>query len=140
MKCHLRTVPPVMKSKAHRLALLLMPLLLTSLSCASRGELEDRDTESGTVIVVVDNDLQPSSAVSVWLLPESTRQVLLGSVGPGQRVELEYRLGQPVNNYRLRARPIGGDDIVSNSFSLYGGARVHWGLRSNVAVVVDGRR
>lgn len=100
---------------------------------------EGAEPENGQATVVVDNDLLPSSSVSVWLVWESGRQVLVGAVGPGQRRELEYAFPRGVANFRFRARPTGGDEIVSNTFSLYPRARVHWALRANVAVVVEGR-
>ena len=118
--------------------------MLLASACAStpdgRDTSEDEAGESqpAHATITVDNDLLPSSSVSVWVLRESGRQVLLGSVGPVQRRDLRYEVPSGVVNFRLRARPIGGEDIVSNSFALYNNARVHWALRANVAVVVDG--
>src|SRR5690606_5895734 len=118
-------------------------VMLLASACASTPDGRDTSDEAGEArpaqaTIMVDNDLLPSSSVSVWILWESGRQVLLGSVGPGQRRDLRYEFPSGVVNFRLRARPIGGEDIVSNDFALYNNARVHWALRANVAVVVDG--
>jgi hypothetical protein len=128
-----------------RTSLFVSSILLAAACASSRNgtDLAADEAEAapgGDVTVVVDNDLLPTSSVSVWMVLESGRQVLLGSVGPGHRDELEYSFPAGVATFRLRARPIGGREIISNGFSLYDGARVHWALRANVAVVVDGSR
>lgn len=128
------------------LACLFVGSMLLAAACASvrnGTDLAADEVEAepgGDITVIVDNDLLPTSSVSVWMVLESGRQVLLGSVGPGHRDAIEYSFPAGVATFRLRARPIGGREIVSNGFSLYDGARVHWALRANVAVVVDGSR
>ena len=134
-------VPPLARAALLQLPmrLVLTALVLLSTACAARGRDGEQPAEREPVVIVVNNDLLPSSAVSVWIVPESSGQVLLGSVGPGQREVMEYRPRTNVFTYRLRARLTGGRDVVSNPFSLQGAARVQWDLQSNLAVVVEDR-
>jgi len=121
-----------------RTAAVLLLFQLSFAGCASRaGSAGEEQEGTSEVTVVVNNDLMPSSAVSIWIIPQSSRQILIGSVGPGQRAELEFRPQRSVIGYRLRARASGGKEVISNNFSVYDGARVHWELRTNVAIVVD---
>lgn len=112
-------------------------LALLLAACATGGGRSGAAREP--VIIVVNNDLLPSSAVSVWMVPESSGPVLIGSVGPGQVDELSYRPRTNVFNYRLRARLTGNREIISNTFSLAGAARVRWDLQANLAVVAEDR-
>lgn len=110
-------------------------------ACASRVASDGEPEGEGgggdaNVTIVVNNNLSPPTDASVWIVPQGTRQTLLGSVAPGQRTSLRYVHRRGITHYRLRARPTGGREIVSNQFSLQPGDEVRWELSANVAIVV----
>jgi hypothetical protein len=100
-------------------------------------------TGSGTVGadavgVEVRNDLIPSSAITVYVIPESGARRLVGNVSPGQTKRLtfdDFSVGQ----YRMMARTTGGAEIVSNPIGLDGVKTIRWSLSSNLLAVTETR-
>jgi len=119
-------------------SLLALALVLTAGACASTSG-GTAGAESGTGITIqVDNTVAPSSDLTVYLISPSGSRQLLGSVSPNRVVNLRFN-GSPVSgNYRLLARPNGGNERISNSFFFGGpGSTVRWNIQSNIAVPVD---
>ena len=104
-------------------ALLILALLV---GCATGGG--PKGGGEGEVLVRVENNLTPSTSLTVWAvrLPSGNRQ-LLGTVPPRRTVTLDF---DPPSGgqYRLVARPTTGSEIVSNPVNLTGAAQLRWDL------------
>jgi len=120
-------------------ALLALVLLLVAAACASgRGGNADTGGDAAGISVLVDNSGAPASDITVYVLSSTGSRQLIGSVPPGQTATLRYRGSTLGGQFRLLARPTGGREIISNTFS-FGrpGSTIRWNVYSNVAVPID---
>jgi len=106
-------------------------LILLAGACAPNGIDTDVDPEAEAAIQV-NNDLTPSTVVTVWIIPDVGSRQMLGTVTPGDRETLRFDAGTATREYRLRARTTAGAEIISTPFSLAAGRAVQWNLNSNM--------
>ncbi len=117
-----------------RRAIAAVPALILILlvgACAPNGVDTDVDPEAEAAIQV-NNDLIPSTVVTVWIIPDVGSRQMLGTVSPGDSETLRFDAGATTREYRLRARTTAGAEIVSTPFSLAAGQAVEWNLNSNM--------
>lgn len=110
--------------------------LALALSACASGSGASTD-DASAIDVVVDNNLVPSTQVTVWAIPETGTQIRLGNVAPGQQGTLRYTPRTNALSYRLRAQTTAGRDIFSNPINLVGANQVSWNLQTNIAIVAD---
>ncbi|HSJ08870.1 MAG TPA: hypothetical protein VK928_03130 [Longimicrobiales bacterium] len=91
-----------------------------------------------TVEVMVNNDLLPSTAVTVWMVPESGARRQLGTVAPMTTKTFAFSPTGATGQYRLVAEHVGGGSTQSGSVILTGLSGIHWNL-TNPAVHVTRR-
>lgn len=114
-------------------------LLLLAAACATTSG-GDTGAEGGAnaINVVVENTGTPAADITVYVLTQTGGRQLLGSVPPGQTATLRYTGSTLGGQYRLMARPTGGREIISNTFSFGApGSSIRWNIYSNVAVPID---
>jgi hypothetical protein len=104
-------------------------------ACASSAE--GRRT---AVVIDVVNDMIPGSTITVYLVPQTGIERMLGTVIPGSRQELRYQGLPPVGEHRLMARTTGGARIVSNTIIMDGVSGLEWSLASNLVRVTSTRQ
>jgi predicted small secreted protein len=107
-------------------------LSTTVAACASTSE----GSGLNEIGVEVRNDLVPSSALTIYVVPEMGGRRLLGNVSPSQTKTLSFR-EVSVGQYRLMARTTGGREIVSNPIVLGGARTLRWNLSSNILTIVE---
>ena len=120
--------------RARALAWAAVLLSVTVAACASTSE----GSGLNQIGVEVRNDLVPSSALTIYVVPETGARRLLGSVSPAQTKMLSFQEGS-VGQYRLMARTTGGREIVSNPIILADVRTLRWTLSSNILQVVEER-
>ncbi|MGH7506233.1 MAG: hypothetical protein ACRELX_11305 [Longimicrobiales bacterium] len=119
-----------MRRAACALALTMTPLVS---ACATGAQGSGEGVQ-----VEVNNDLIPSSALTVYVLPEIGARRLIGNVNPSETTTLQFE-EVAVGQYRLMARTTGGNEIVSNPISLANVAAITWDLSSNILTVKEER-
>ncbi|MGH7461083.1 MAG: hypothetical protein ACREMA_08650 [Longimicrobiales bacterium] len=95
----------------------------------------------GTTSVVnvhVQNDLIPPGPVTVYLVPESGIERMLGTISSGPRT-LQYTGLPPVGTQRLVARTSNGRNIISSAFVIDGVVALEWSLASNLVRITETR-
>lgn len=108
------------------LMLVALPLLA---ACAAGG---GQATPSGDEVVVqVENNIRPYRDVTVRIVTPTGLRQLLGSANPGRTTTLRYRGSIIQDNYRLVAQIQEGEEIISQPFVPFPGARVVWSLPQN---------
>jgi hypothetical protein len=100
--------------------------------CASGGE-----GGGEPVLVEVQNDLVPPSALTIYLLPEVGARRLLGNVSPSETATLQFS-ESTVGQVRLVARTTAGTEIVSNPVTFGSASTLEWDLSSNILTVRQG--
>jgi hypothetical protein len=115
---------------------LLAGVLLGPWACVTRGG----RGEGEDVSVLVRNDLDPPTGISVYMLEASSgRRILLGGVSPGRTRRLVYRHAPLRGYFMLEARPLRGASIRSDAFPLFHGDHVIWAVRANLIRVTADR-
>lgn len=112
-------------------ALVLMLLVAATAACASTADGGERST-----VVVVENDLVPSYALTIYAIPDAGSRRLVGHVDPRETATLRFNpfgTGQ----YRFVAETTAGDEIVSNPITFSPGATLRWDLNANIVTVTD---
>jgi hypothetical protein len=109
-------------------------LATTVAACATSTE----GAGMNDVGVEVRNDLVPSAALTIYVVPETGARRLLGSVSPAQTKMLSFR-ELSVGQYRLMARTTAGNEIVSNPIVLANAKTLRWDLSSNILTVLEER-
>ncbi|UCC73532.1 MAG: hypothetical protein JSV86_02930 [Gemmatimonadota bacterium] len=108
----------------------LLPVALLPLAaCATGGSEATPSAEE--VVVQVENNIRPYRDVTVRILTPSGLRQLLGSATPGRTTALRYRGNIVQDNYRLVAQVQEGEEITSQPFIMFPGARVVWTLPQN---------
>jgi predicted small secreted protein len=120
-----------MKTLAWAAAVLLST---TVAACASTSE----GAGLNQIGVEVRNDLVPSSALTIYVVPETGARRLLGSVSPSQTKMLSFQ-EVSVGQYRLMARTTDGQEIVSNPIVLADASTLRWNLSSNILTILEER-
>ena len=115
-------------------------MVVIALSClvaAACGSAGGRSGEPAARIVV-DNANGPLGTVQIWLVPDVGPRNLLGNVGSAQVDTLELNVPPTGGQYRLRADPAAGGQIVSRPFRfLAGQSIVRWDLGVNSVFVTQ---
>lgn len=112
-------------------ALALMVPLAAAGGCATTGEAGE-----GSTVVIVQNDMVPSYALSIYAVPEVGSRRLVGHVDPRETATLRFNpLGS--GQYRFVAETTAGSEIVSNPISFSPGATIRWDLNANIATVTS---
>lgn len=88
-----------------------------------------------TATVVVRNDLDPPSVLTILLTQDEDDRETLGTVTPGQESSLSYTSSELQGSYQLVARQSSGASVTSREFTLFDGALVRWQVRSNTLSV-----
>lgn len=104
-------------------------------ACASSPE--GRRT---AVLIDIVNDLIPGSTITVYLVPETGIERMLGTVIPSSRQQLRYQGLPPVGEHRLMARTTGGARIMSNTLVMDGVTGLEWNVASNLVRVTSTRQ
>ena len=91
------------------------------------------------VNIVVENNTIPSSPVTVYLVPTSGIERMLGTATSSRTTSLEYRGLPAVGTHYLVARPVSGRNIVSNTFLMDGVQALEWSLASNFVRITQTR-
>lgn len=107
-----------------RCLLVLCTLLLVPACSAMRGG------GGETIAVTVNNDLLPSTAVTVWMVPETGARRQLGTMAPGAEQTFSFRPSGATGRYRLVAEHVGGGTTSSGLVVLTGLRSIHWDLSS----------
>jgi hypothetical protein len=102
-------------------------------ACAS-AERQAATGEDRTVQVTVENNLQPPTAVTVYIGEQIGTRRTLGDVGSLDTRTFSYEPATRTGTYRLVARTTAGAELVSDPITLYAGESVRWQLRGNVIV------
>ena len=90
------------------------------------------------VDVVVDNNLQLPTPLTIYVVSDVGARQLVGNVLAGRRTSLHFRAPTITGSYRLvatTATQTQGDYLVSQPVSLTGGERVTWEIRNNTVLV-----
>src|SRR5262245_45152769 len=90
-----------------------------------------------SVTIVIENNLIPPGPVTVYLVPRSGIERMLGTAHSSQRSNLVYRGLPPVGEHRLVARTLAGQNIVSTIFNMDGVLGLEWSLASNFVRVTE---
>lgn len=106
-------------------------LLLTLAACAPARTAAG---ETGALQVIVENNLLPSSSVTVWLVPEAGARQLLGTVSPQATQTFRFD-PRPATQYRFRAQPATGVEVVSRPFSPVPEGSLRWEMNANQVIV-----
>ncbi len=108
---------------------LMLVALLPLAACATGGV---QATPSGDEFVVqVENNIRPFRDVTVRIVTPTGLRQLLGSASPGRTTDLRYRGGLIQDNYRLHATIQEGEEVLSQPFIPFAGARIVWTLPQN---------
>ena len=120
-----------------KLSMLLLPLLLASTGCASRG---DATTEgpSETLDIRVHNNLVPPAIVSISLQPASGVERNLGEAWSSRSTDFRYNGLAPRGQYRLVARA-DNRAMASDAIVLDGVQALEWHLQSNRVTILKTR-
>jgi hypothetical protein len=102
-------------------------ILVTAGGCATGGSRAGQ----GRPTIVVDNDVTPPTAVTVYVVDEFDNRRLLGNLNP---LELQAFTVTPnsTGQYQLMARTTAGSEVVSRRFTLLAGETAQWRLSVNV--------
>ena len=114
-----------------------LPILLVLSACATGRGAQGSATGEETIAVQVNNNLVPSTTVSVSAITEQGVRTLLGSVLPGAEQAFTFRPMSEFGAYHLVADPPGpGRVIVSRSLPISPAptAAVEWRLSTNHVV------
>ncbi len=85
--------------------------------------------------IVVENNLVPSTAVTVYSVGTQGARRLLGTVPPGTTRALRFQTSTLLERYRFVASAGISREITSNPLPLSGGETVRWQLNSNSAFI-----
>jgi hypothetical protein len=90
-----------------------------------------------SVAIVIENNLIPPGPVTVYLVPRSGIERLLGTAHSSQRSNLVYRGLPPVGEHRLVARTLRGQNILSSTFVMDGVLGLEWSLATNFVRITE---
>jgi hypothetical protein len=119
-----------------RTARMLIVLGLTGIFAGCFGMFGARGPEY-TATVVVRNDVDPPTVMTIVLRQDGNDRETLGSIEAGQERSLSYTSRNLQGSYQLIARQSSGAAMTSREFTLFDGARVHWQIRSNTLTVTQ---
>ncbi len=117
-----------------RLAAAAAALLLAACASAPSGS-----QTQNVVNIHIQNDLIPPGPVTVYLVPESGIERMLGTITSSGQRTLQYKGLPPVGAHRLVARRLSGNNVVSNIFVMDGVLALEWSLASNFVRIVQTR-
>ena len=102
-------------------------VLVSAGGCATGGS----GRGLGSPTLVVDNDVTPPTAVTVYVVDEFDNRRLLGNVSPLEQRGLSVTPNS-TGQYQLMARTTAGFEVVSRRFTLLAGETAEWRLSTNV--------
>lgn len=107
---------------------------LTFVGCASGGTEADvgQSEMQGVVTVQVQNNLTPSTSVTVLVDDPTGEQRVLGSVSTGLTERFPLDTANLTAGYRLIAEATDGSTIRSEPVDILGSATVMWNLEENL--------
>lgn len=108
---------------------LALPLLA---SCASGG----RPTRREEAVLLVRNNLQLPTQLTVYVVSTLGERQMLGNVVPRETGQLRFRAPSISGQYRFVAVADGGRELVSQPIALNGGDMVEWNLLQNTTVIL----
>jgi len=118
---------------------LALALALTSACAGSSGSVTNGASDPGPssreVSIIVENNLLPSTAVTVHAIGTQGSRRLLGTVPPGTTRRLRFGAGTILERYRFVASVGMSREITSNPLPLDGGETVRWHLNTNSAFI-----
>jgi hypothetical protein len=91
-----------------------------------------RSGGADTLEVIVNNDLMPATAVTVWMVPETGARRQLGMVSPLKTGTFAFSPTGVTGQYRLVAEHLGGGATQSGTVDLNGLSGIHWDITSPV--------
>jgi hypothetical protein len=116
----------IVRRRASRSMLLaLLPLALGS-CLFGRGS-----HDQPTVTVRVQNNLVPTSALTISLIPTTGSRQVIGTVDPSSTAELRFTPGSTGDPHRLLAEAPNGTATASRLFTLAAAERVEWNVGTN---------
>jgi hypothetical protein len=127
--------------KLRILPALALALSLTSACTGGSGSIArggaggDPGPSSQQVEIIVENNLVPSTAVTIHSVGTQGSRRLVGTVPPGSTRTLRFRTGTLVERYSFVASVGISQNLTSNPLSLSGGDTVRWQLNSNTISV-----
>jgi len=118
---------------------LALALSLASACTGSSGSVTNGASDPGPsareVSIMVENNLQPSTAVTVHAIGTQGSRRLLGTVPPSTTRRLRFGASTVLERYRFVASVGIGREITSNPLPLSGGETVRWQLNTNSAFI-----
>jgi hypothetical protein len=115
---------------------LLLVALLPLVACSSSsGGGASPAGAADEVSITVENRINPRVELTVRLITPSAQRLVLGSVRPGGTSTLSYRGTLERTEYRIEAESSRGNQLTSQPFVLFPGARVVWSLPQNSVAV-----
>jgi hypothetical protein len=127
--------------KLRILPALALALSLTSACTGASGSVVrggpggDPGPSSQQVEIIVENNLVPSTSVTIHSVGTQGARRLVGTVPPGTTRTLRFRAGTLVERYSFVASVGISQNLTSNPLSLSGGDTVRWQLNSNTISV-----
>ena len=112
----------------------LLTVAFTIPSCASNPK-----GPQTAVDVYIDNNQIPPSTITVYFVPETGIERMIGTVVSGTKKVLQYKGLQPVGEYRLVARGTNNSNVVSSVVVMDNVAALEWSLATNYLTVVATR-
>jgi hypothetical protein len=127
-------------SRLVRVALLVMGVIWVAACSGNQPGADQPRQAEEMVIVSVNNNLTIPTPLTIFMISEAERRVLLGTVGAARSQTFRFRNPNILGRYRLRAERSGRNDAVqSQLLTLQGGEQLDWDLRSNVVRTQQGQ-
>lgn len=92
-----------------------------------------------TATVVVNNDVDPPTALTIELRRSGGDTERLGTVPAGEERTMSYSSSDLQGSYQLVALQSSGAAVTSREFTLFEDAQVRWQLRTNTLTVTESR-
>lgn len=123
----------VLKTRQAR-SMIAIATLLALAGCAAAGT----GVPTGDTILIVENDLVPSTSVSVYVVEgEDGPRQLVGLVDPGATATLRFDPISAGAEYHFVAERTDGPSLVSNPVVFSPGETIRWDLTTNFANVLQ---
>ena len=109
------------------------------IGCASGGEMDAVEAGAAMdgegVAVEVENNLIPSTSLTVWMVSRTGTRNMLGTVSPGE-TDVLTTTGLFDGDYRLMAETTAGEELWSNSFYVGDTSdTVTWDMNANIVTM-----
>jgi hypothetical protein len=105
-------------------------LFLSLAACAGRGPALGSE---GDTVLVVENNLIPSTMISVYAIPSSGARSLVGFAQPSTTTVL--RFNATAGSYRFVAETAAGAVVAETEVPFSRGATIEWDLEADIATI-----